>query len=205
MLTAVRSIKKFKSTKSAFELILTTLLPQASWGFGGNSCYIKEAASHAGPPLTHVLNVNVIVTGTFTCRLCGNWVTEGKNGRHLSGRVMHVLVIARTEQGQTLTLYVHLKKPEWQMFRSIPWPLEPLKKMVLCLTVDTEDLWWSGIYGEVATGESSDRCMVTFHSGWHRQESSERDRTTRWPCVWVHPAPVLSPSVQRVRASAVGD
>lgn len=82
-----------------------------------------------------------------------------------------------------------LKKPDYQMFKSIPSPLESFQNMKwwcftdghisVALTTMRRGQWRSQRTredGEVTAGDSSDRCMVTFHSGWHGQESSKRAR-----------------------------
>lgn len=82
-----------------------------------------------------------------------------------------------------------LKKPDCQMFKSIPSPLESFQNMKwwcftdghisVALTTMRRGQWRSQRTREdeeVTAGDSSDRCMVTFHSGWHGQESSKRAR-----------------------------
>lgn len=82
--------------------------------------------------LIYALNTNVILTSSLTRRRCGNWTTGGKNERHLSCRVTHILAaVTRTEQERTLSpppptmlkysdsaVKQTLEKPGSQIFRS---------------------------------------------------------------------------------------
>lgn len=107
------------------------------------------------------------------------------------------------------------------MFTRIPWPLESVTKMKWwCFTGAHISVGWTTMKrgqwrsqktwedGEVTSGDSSDRCMVTFHSGLHGQESSKRERTKRNEatlCLGAScPGPVpLHPQTQRIRSGSL--
>lgn len=148
----------------------------------------------------------------FTCRHCGNWMAGGKNGRHLSCRVTHVLVVVtRMEQEQIPTG----RSPEaflddWNLSKKnekmLPWcPHQHWLNYVETLTLKITR--WTRWDGEVTAGDSSGWCVVTFHSGWQGQESSKRDRTKRNEATLSLgascPGPV--PPNQRHGGSAGGD
>lgn len=99
---------------------------------------VLQHLTHVRNPLKHALSANV----TVTAALCGDDVgTGGKNERHLSCRVTHILVaVARIEQHRIplrpptpFPLHQHsnvlvqpaLEKPGSQIFRSTALTLKP--------------------------------------------------------------------------------
>lgn len=123
--------------------VLLCLVPRCQVLWFGSNEYRKHkgcSGSHVSVYLLiHALNANVILTSSLTLRRCGNWATGGKDIRHLSCRVTHILVaVTRTEPDRTLSpphsthtkpqvwWSGHWKKPGSQLHRCTALPAKPL-------------------------------------------------------------------------------